>query len=379
MVSPYRDLVFGGVSQVVPPLVKEASSIDLQIDWITTTGGKEVDWHSVSAFSHQKFFSRVSRHDFIWSTSLVYWFKLNVWQYDLVHFHTIFSPMMSRLAMIAYQRSIPYWVTPHGMLDLWAFQHRGMKKKLYWSLFERSVFKRAARIQVLHEGESAAVRRRGIQRPIVIIPNGVYRQEKISSEKEALFWDRYPRLREGKRILFLGRIHPKKGIDALIRALAEILKLRPQTTLIIAGPNEQKTQEVLQKLAVEIGVSDRIEWVGLLSGEEKQAALQGADCFVLPSHSEGLSQAILEAMAAGIPCAFTSECAFDEVVAREGAWRIERDPVNMAQTLLSILEDSEESQRRAKIGQKYVFEKHLWSEIGVKLREAYQQKEGEIS
>ncbi len=374
MVSPYRDPAFGGVSQVVPELVKVSSSIDCQIDWISTCSGKGQEWHSTSPFSHQKFFSRVSRNDLIWSAPLVYWFKQNVWQYDLVHFHTIFSPMMTRLARIALRSSVPYWVTPHGMLDSWAIQHRGFKKKLYWNLFERSVFKRAAKIHVLHSGEEKAVRRRGIQTPTVLIPNGVNPLEKLSREKESLFWNRYPEFLANQRILFLGRIHSKKGIDALIRAFVEILKSRAQTCLIIAGPNEQKTQERLQKLAKILGVAERIKWVGLLSGEEKQAALQGADCFVLPSHSEGLSQAILEAFAAGVPTAITPECSFDQVIESDGAWRIERDPKKMAETIISILQDSQKARVRAKIGQNYVFKHHLWSSIGVRLRSAYQEK-----
>ena len=374
MVSPYSDPVFGGVSQVVPELVKVSAAIDCQIDWISTCSGKGKEWHSTSAFSHQKFFPRVSRNDLIWSAPLVYWFKQNVWQYDLVHFHTIFSPMMTRLARIAHRTSVPYWVTPHGMLDSWAIQHRGFKKKLYWNLFERSVFKRAAKIHVLHSGEAQAVRRRGIQTPTVLIPNGVNPTEKLSRAKEAHFWNRYPQFLGDQRILFLGRIHSKKGIDALIRAFAEILKLRAKTCLIVAGPNEQKTQEGLQKLAKSLGITERIKWVGLLSGEEKQAALQGADCFVLPSHSEGLSQAILESLAAGVPTAFTQECSFDQVIERGGGWRIERDTKKMARTIVSILEDSQGAQAKAKIGQDYVFESHLWSAIGVRLRSAYREK-----
>ena len=371
MVSPYTDIAFGGVSQVVPALVREASSLDLQIDWISTAPGKGKEWHSTSAFSHQKFFTRVSRNDFIWSVSLVFWFKENVRQYDLVHFHTLFSPMMTRLAMIAHRSSVPYWLTPHGMLDPWAIQHRGWKKGLYWNLFEKSAFKNAARIHVLHPGEAESVRRRGIKAPTVVISNGIERFDPLNKIQLELFWSRYPRTHGKKRILFLARIHPKKGLDSLIRALPYLLKKERDISLLVVGPNEGKTKEKLQKLAIKLRVADQIEWMGLLSGEKKKAVLQGSDCFVLPSHSEGLSHAILEAMAAGIPCAITQECSFDEVVKQQGAWRIERNPELMAETLNSILQDLPAARKQAQIGQDFVLKNHLWSEIGKKLRKAY--------
>ncbi|MES2310619.1 MAG: glycosyltransferase [Verrucomicrobiota bacterium] len=273
MVSPYTDLSLGGVSHIVPTMVKATASEDLKIDWVSTSPENH-DWADLSPYARGRAFSRIARHDLIWSSSLISWFNEHVQEYDGVHFHTIFAPMISRMASLAFQSGIPYWMTPHGMLDSWAIQHRAWKKKIYWKWIEKSVFRRAKAVQVLHDREAEAVRAMGVLTRTVQVWNGIDSVDRISKEKVDLFWSRYPDALGKKKALFLGRIHPKKGIDYLIRSLPNILKEIPDFLLVVAGPNEIGTQGELEQLSRDLKVSDRILWTGLLKGDDKQAALQ---------------------------------------------------------------------------------------------------------
>jgi glycosyltransferase involved in cell wall biosynthesis len=370
MVSPYTDLSLGGVSHIVPAMIQATASEDLKIDWISTSPEPQ-DWREISPFSRGQTFSRWARHDLIWSPSMVSWFRAHVADYDGVHFHTIFAPMISRLASISFRAGVPYWMTPYGMLDPWAIQHRGWKKRIYWKLFEESIFRRANAVQVLHEREAEAVRSIGVTTRTVEVLNGIEPAKPLSDESVSAFWGRYPETAGKKRVLFLGRIHPKKGIDYLIRSLPDVFKEIPDLSIVIAGPDEGGTKESLEGLARELGVSDRMVWTGLLKGEEKQAALQGADCFVLPSHSEGFSQALLEAMISGVPTLYTKECYFDEAIETGGAWAIERNPSQIAATLVAVLMDLKDSKRKAQEPKKLVEDRYLWSSIGADLRGKY--------
>jgi glycosyltransferase involved in cell wall biosynthesis len=121
------------------------------------------------------------------------------------------------------------------------------------------------------------------------------------------FFDEFPFLRNKRIVLFLGRIHPKKGCDILIEAFAQIASKDPALHLVIAGPDKDGWRSALEKIVHQSGIYDRVSWTGMLVGDLKWGAFHAADIFILPSHSENFGVAVVEALACGIPVLITDK------------------------------------------------------------------------
>jgi glycosyltransferase involved in cell wall biosynthesis len=145
---------------------------------------------------------------------------------------------------------------------------------------------------------------------VALIANGIATPPEVSG---APFFEAFPELRSRRLVLFMGRIHPKKGLDPLCRAWAAVVRDFPEAILVIAGPDEVGTQASLDALVTRMGINAHVKFVGLLTGDMKWSALKAADVFTLPSFSEGFSVAILEAMGMGTPVLVSRQCNFPEV------------------------------------------------------------------
>src|SRR5262249_23304811 len=151
----------------------------------------------------------------------------------------------------------------------------------------------------------------GLKGPVAVIPNGVTPPGQHISER--LFFERYPDLRGRRIVIFLSRVHHKKGLDILCKAWQRVWPLFRDTHLVIAGPDFENTLASIEALMSELGIGDGVTITGMLEGEMKWSALAASRLFVLPSHSEGFSMAILEAMATGLPVLATHPCNFPEI------------------------------------------------------------------
>jgi glycosyltransferase involved in cell wall biosynthesis len=207
----------------------------------------------------------------------------------------------------------PYFVFPHGMLDPW-FKHtyplKHLKKWLYWPWAEYRVLRNARAVCFTCEEERRLARQSfwlyDCQEEVVSY--GTAAPAGDPQQQRELFWDRYPTARGKRLILFLGRIHPKKGCDLLIRAFARLCSAgqafgsdsRP-LHLVLAGPDQIEWLPRLKTLADEFGVSHRITWTGMLSGELKLGAFRAAEVFALPSHQENFGIAVAEALGCSLP------------------------------------------------------------------------------
>ena len=178
----------------------------------------------------------------------------------------------------------------------------------------------------------------------------------------------------GKRLLlFLGRVHFKKGLDLLVPAWGEIAQNWPDAHLVIAGPDSENSQAAVENLVRQGKMEDRVTFTGMLRGEMKWSALAAAHCFVLPSYSEGLSTSVLEAMGAGLPVIVTRQCNLPDVVTYKAGWQIESNLAELTYTLGQALHfSSEQVQEMGARGRELVLRRYNWNQVAKQMCEVYE-------
>ena len=250
---------------------------------------------------------------------------------DVVHLHGLWTyASVAALRWSGGRR--PRVISPHGMLDSWALQNSALKKRIVAALFERRNVMGASALHALCGPEARAIRAYGFRGPVATIPNGVFLRTEPKAPEQP---DWAPRVPDGAKVLlFLGRIHPKKGLDRLLQAMAMWSDPEAEAWhLVIAGWDQGGTEAALAAQAKTLNLARRIHFVGAQFGDQKAATLAAADAFVLPSLSEGLPIAILEAWEAGLPVLMTDACNLPEGFDAGAAIRLESDAEGMADGL----------------------------------------------
>ena len=276
---------------------------------------------------------------------------------DMVHLHTMWmypSVAVSRWSEVSRK---PYLVTPNGMLEPWALSNSGWKKKIAGFCYEDQMLRNAACLQANTEKEMRDIRAYGLRNPICIIPNGV----DLPEEEPEIKW----RKMEGgrKTLLFLGRIHPKKGLSNALRAFADVrspksvVRVQEDWQFVIAGWDQLGHEADLKRLCKELGLafaevpataflaedltSDlcrlaSVIFVGPAFGDEKDHLLRQASVFILPSFSEGLPMSVLEAWSYRLPVLMTDNCNIPEGFSVNAAIYIGTDTASIAEGMRQV-------------------------------------------
>ena len=273
-----------------------------------------------------------------YSPKLLPWLSQHGGEYDRV----IVNGIWQYLSFAAWRRyagsSIPYFVFPHGMLDPWfkeTFPLKHLKKWLSWPWADYRVLRDAAAVIFTSEEERLLARKsfwlyRANEK---VSPLGVESQEHASAQARDSFLQRFPQLRNKRILLFLGRLHPKKGCDILIDALAQVTD--DSVSLVLAGPDQVGWQPELEQRVANLKLSSRVVFAGMLQGETKQAALAVADAFVLPSHQENFGMAVVEALAVGLPVLISNRINIWREIDQDRAGYIESDDFSGTVRLLN--------------------------------------------
>ncbi len=291
---------------------------------------------------------------------------------DILHLHGVWEPMLLAAAAAARRAGKPYALEPHGMLDRWSLGRKALKKRVALALGWRRMIMRAAFIQALNDDE---VRLMGVigaspSPPRFVIPNGVFMEEIEPPPAEGTFRRRHPRLAGRRYVLFLSRLHGKKGLDHLLGAFRRIAPLHPEVDLVVAGPDDGEGPGFARDVAT-AGLTARVHIVGALWGSDKIAAFVDAACFCLPSRQEGFSMAIIEALACGTPVVISQECRFPEV-ATEGAGEVlPLDPEAFADALDGLLSSPVRAARMGRAGRALVKAAYTWPVIARRTLTAY--------
>ena len=249
--------------------------------------------------------------------------KQLVKQADVVHGHGFYVGTNWLLGRETRKQKKPLVYHVHGFFEPWILNRSRWKKRLVHWLFEDSNFRQVRLWRALTTKEADQIRKQGLTAPIVVAPVGVDPKAYAVPYQagEAIETPLIGNLEKSKpRLLFVSRLHPKKGLDLLLPAWAALGALARQWELVIAGPDEGGYAAVVDNTIQSLGLKDSVRRVGKVSHETKVKLLKSADMFVLPSHSEGFTSAILEAMAAGLPVLATMTCNFPELFQAGGGW-----------------------------------------------------------
>ncbi|MBS1810949.1 MAG: glycosyltransferase [Acidobacteria bacterium] len=293
---------------------------------------------------------------------------------ELLHSHNLW--MYPSLANKQWHRKTrrPYIVSPHGSLDDWALKNSQWKKRIagYW--FENTHLRQAACLQALCDSEAAAIRRYGLSNPICVIPNGI----DLPSEDAApaSLWSDSVDSNQ-KILLYLGRLHPKKGLSNLLQAWQVICDERNQASenwiLVIAGWGQGDHESELKLLSRKLQAEGRVRFLGPQFGAKKQAAYAHASAFILPSFSEGLPVVVLEAWAYRLPVIKTVACNLPEGFDVNAAIKVEPNIEDLVRGLRQLfMLSNEERQLMGGRGRSLVETHFSWSSIAEKLFAVYQ-------
>jgi glycosyltransferase involved in cell wall biosynthesis len=299
--------------------------------------------------------------------------KAEVRSTDVFHVHGLWTypgTVGSGLSRGAGCRRI---VSPHGMLEPWALQQSKFKKRLAGWLFETRNLRTADCLHAGSRSEAENFRRFGLRNPIAIIPNGMnIGKFELGNDREELLREQ-PALRERKLLLFLSRIHPKKGLSELFSAWAKVKAQDKNWSLLVVGPDELNHESELRKMAAELKITRHIHFMGPAYGPKKRQFLAAVDAFTLPSFSEGFSMAVLEAAAAGLPILLTKECNFPELAAAGAAIEVPAGPVGIPEGLTQFLELSE-TQRKlmGTKGLELVTQSYTWRAVATAMMRVYE-------
>lgn len=291
---------------------------------------------------------------------------------DIIHSHSLwlFPNFYARRA--ALKNNLPLVISPRGALEPWSLTQNRLKKKLVWSLREYKNLKSASLFHATSEQEAQSIRKLGLKQPIAVIPNGVSNELLTASCNRKALEMEFPACKGKRWLLFLSRLHPKKGLDTLILVWKQLAKHYPEWHLIIAGPDHNGYKATLEKLVTELEVSKSLTFTDSITGDLKVSALYNSDLFVLPTHSENFGIAIAEALGCGTPVITTKNAPWRELTTTHSGWWIDNTKHSLLKTLSEAMELSEgELSAMGERGRELIIHKYSWQAIARNMIRAY--------
>jgi glycosyltransferase involved in cell wall biosynthesis len=375
-IIPALGSIYGGTSIIIPSLAAALGQHGVQADIVTTNanGAQTLDYPTNvwinDDYHRTQYFPYWSFRDYKMSLPLSRWLSQQIKQYDIVHLHSIFSYTNFPAYRYCQRDAIPYVISPHGMLEMWAISYKRWKKLPYYQAIEKPALEKASAI-VGAASEMASLKQLNLPAPLKTIPNGIWRSAHIKSGDRELFYQHFPETRNKPLILFLGRIDPKKGLDLLAPAFAAVLQQFPTAHLVLAGPDNIGFTPKVEAYFAREGCLDAVTFTGMLTGDMKQAALAAATVYTAPSYSEGFSMSVLEGMASSLPCVITTGCNFPEAAAAQVAHVVEINATAIAKALIYCLHDPEAAQAMGDRAREFVFDQYSWEAIAQQMQTVY--------
>jgi len=281
----------------------------------------------------------------------------------VIHDNGIWLPYSGVLHNLAHQHNIPVITSIHGMLEPWPINYRRIRKLAAWHIYQKSRLERNVLLHATTIIEAENLRKLGLNLPIAVIPSGTIIPEQASLPK--------PERSRKRTMLYLSRIHPKKGLLNLVKAIDY---LRPSDwKVVIAGYDENNYQAIVEKAVLDAGLKDYFTFVGSVDEEQKWGLYNSADLFILPTHSENFGNVVTEALAAGTPVITTRGTPWKELIDCNRGWWVEPTVSGLIESLENAFSlDDQELKQMGKNGRMLIEEKYNWPAIAKDLNDVYQ-------
>jgi glycosyltransferase involved in cell wall biosynthesis len=351
-----------------------------------------VDGVPVTFFDIVKLFEFMNPTGWQYSPKMSRAFKENLRGFDIVHIHALWNYPAAAAAHYCRKYGVPYIITLHGLLYPYTYQKRQWKKMPYYYLIARRDLKRASLLHFTTEDERAkCLPLWALSNPSCVVYNAIDTAEFSSLPPREALSRRYPQCKNKTVVLFLGRIHWKKGIDFLVEAFAALWAKRKDIHLVLAGNSEAGYGDKMKQLIRDRGLAyvdisgagattgpvaqePQVTFTGMVMGAQKAELFAGSDMFVLPSHSENFGMSVAEAMACGLPVIVSDQVAVcAEVLAAGAGIAVKPAAVSVEQGLSELLDDKEKRSRMGENGKRLVAEKFSLEKVGRGMLGAYNQ------
>ncbi len=290
-------------------------------------------------------------------------------EFDLVHIHCLWNLTEWSAAHACWAAGLPYVISTRGMLLGASRRHRAWRKKIFFPLVESRVLRRARFLHVTSEAERDEVRRLGLDRRIVELPNGVDIPSDLAKHR-GQFRQQHGISEHSPIVAWMGRIHSIKRLDLLASAFAKAHSIAPQLRLVLAGPDEGGHRAEVAPLFA--GSGDAVIWTGELEGVEKLRLLADANVLVACSNVESFGMSIVEAMASAVPVVVTQTCPWPQIEREHcGRW-VQHDADSIAKGILELTSNPSRARAMGAKARQFVMENYAWDSVAASMVTAYE-------
>lgn len=286
--------------------------------------------------------------------------------YDLIHCQNLWVPLYNKMAKVARKHGIPYMMTPRGCLEPWCMKQKRLKKMVAFYLYQKRDLQKAACVLATAQMEADNLRALGINAPIAIIPNGIDVSEYQCRPLKA-------KSNVKKQIVFLSRIHEKKGIEFLIDAWKKLHPTYQDWNVVIAGNGEEAYIAHLKELIANKGLEKCVKIIPPVFGEDKHLLYCESSLFVLPTYSENFGMVIAEAMSCGVPVITTNGTPWQELNSLKLGWCIDLNLDNLVKSISEAINLGIDSLfEMGQLCSRYIHDTYQYTQVAVKNKLVYE-------
>ncbi|MGB7217979.1 MAG: glycosyltransferase [Vicinamibacterales bacterium] len=290
---------------------------------------------------------------------------------DLVHLHGCWNAFGWAAARWCRRAGRPYVISPRGMLYPWSFRAGRVKKWASYQVMERPTLGRARFIHATSQHEADEIARLGLGVDVVVVPNGLEELGPSPSGERDAFRAKLGFRRDDFVILYLGRLHPKKGLDTLLDAMRRVGALHSDARLLMVGGGDPRYVASLTASARDLVEAGRVRFAGHLVGDDRRAAFGSVDAFALTSHSENFGLSVAEAIGAGLPVVVSRGCPWSQIETwRAGLW-VDNTADAVATALTSLAADRPAAREMGERGRRAIREHLGWDRLAADMLQAY--------
>ncbi len=293
--------------------------------------------------------------------------------FDVVHVHSVWMYPTTAAARACRRAGTPYVVRPAGSFEPWCLAQRAALKTLYYRARERRNLAGAAALHAMSEQERLHLERLGLSTPVFVVPNAISLEGIPDRSDTAGFRRRYGLGQKTPLVLFLSRIHPKKGLDVVAAAFARVLRQVPEARLMIAGPVAGGYQREFESCLNRAGVREQTVLPGELRGEDRWTAYRAADVFTLPSYSENFGIVVAEALACGTPVVVSRNTPWKDVEEQDAGRWLELKPQAFARAVVELLRNPRLAAQMGRNGRALVEANYTWRGVAARVLSLYEE------